>query len=100
MEAFNIKINTKGKEMTLTILPIDLEYQIIYYGGIIGALKQSGTELQFIEPEDTTPGHLPLYSYKQSDSPEDEPEFKMDKQALAQIIDAVKGTIGQKVPST
>jgi len=59
MEAFNIKINVAAKETTLTILPQDDEYKIIYYGGIIGALKQQNSHFTFVKPEDAVPGTLP-----------------------------------------
>lgn len=90
MEAFNIKINVAAKEITLTILPQDDEYKIIYFGGIIGALKQGKNHFDFVKPENVVPGTLPLYKYKQTESAAAEAELKLTKVVLTAIINEVE----------
>lgn len=93
MEPFNIKINVAEKEITLTILPQDDEYKIIYFGGIIGALRQENDNLNFIRPEDVVPGSLPLYKYKQTDSAAAETELKLTNEVLRTIKSEVQKTL-------
>ncbi|WP_316771521.1 hypothetical protein [Pedobacter frigiditerrae] len=93
MEPFNIKISDIGKEITLTILPQDDEYKIIYFGGIVGGLKQENNELHFIKPEDIIPGSLPLYKYKQADSTAAEEELKLTNNVLEAIKTEVQKTL-------
>lgn len=93
MEAFNIKINIKGKETTLTILPEKNEYKIIYFGGIIGALQPKADDFDFIKPGDVSPGSLPIYKYKQAESTATEPEIKLSPAILTVIKNKVKSII-------
>jgi len=64
MEPFNIRIPHKGKEITITIQPENDYYKIIYYGGIVGAIRNHGTDWELVAEEEITPGDLPLYDYK------------------------------------
>ena len=73
MEPFNIKITHLGKEVTLTILPEEDYFKIIYYGAIVGALKNQGSEWEIIPEEDITAGDLPLFSHQQSYKEDVEP---------------------------
>jgi hypothetical protein len=93
MEPFNIKINVVNKEVTLTILPQDEEYKIIYFGGIIGALRPDDDHFKFIKPEYVTPGSLPLYEYKQPESLVEEVELSLTDELLKQITKAIKKAI-------
>ncbi|RZK59800.1 MAG: hypothetical protein EOO91_03895 [Pedobacter sp.] len=99
MQPFNIKIKTVGQEITLTVLPQDDEYKIIYFGGIIGGLRQENDELHFIKPEDVIPGGLPLYKYKQADSTAAEEEIKLTKEVLLAIKNEVKSVISLQSPT-
>ncbi len=64
MEPFNIRITHYGKEITLTINPENDYFKIIYYGGIVGAIKKVGEQWELLKEEDIEPGGLPLYDYK------------------------------------
>ena len=88
MDAFNIKIETEEKEITLTILPKDDEYRIIYFGGIIGALTINGENYTFIDPEDLEAGDLPLYEYKKGEITED--EFRLNNSRIHQIFEKIR----------
>lgn len=64
MKPFNIKVGFGEHEVTLTILPSDQgHYIVIYFGGIIGAVKQDqdGELWEQVPDEDIVPGNLPLY---------------------------------------
>lgn len=90
MQPFNIKVNAVGKEITLTILPQDDEYKIIYFGGIIGGLKQEKDTLNFIKPEDVVPSSLPLYQHKQAESTVVEEELALTDDMLQSIKNKVE----------
>lgn len=64
MRAFNIKVGFGKQEVTLTILPADKgQYIVIYFGGVIGAVKQDrdGELWEQVPDEDIVAGNLPLY---------------------------------------
>jgi hypothetical protein len=70
MEPFNIKIEREGQEVTLTILPTDDGYyKVIYYGGILGAVKkEENTRTWTKVPDDEViAGELPLYHHVDED---------------------------------
>jgi hypothetical protein len=70
MEPFNIKIVHEGQEVTLTILPTDDGYyKVIYYGGILGAVKKDvNTKVWTKVPDDEViAGELPLYHHVDED---------------------------------
>ena len=70
MEPFNIKIEQEGQEVTLTILPTDDGYyKVIYYGGILGAIrKEVNTNNWTKVPDDEViAGELPLYHHIDED---------------------------------
>ncbi|TCC88085.1 hypothetical protein EZ428_20400 [Pedobacter frigiditerrae] len=93
MEPFNIKIRVTEKVITLTILPKDNQYKIIYFGGIIGGLKQENNNLIFIKPENIVPGSLPLYNYKQADSTASETQLRLTNEVLQDIKIEVQKTL-------
>jgi hypothetical protein len=64
MEPFNIRIPHKGREITLTIQPEKDYFKIIYYGGIVGAIKNYDTDWELVAADEMEPGNLPLYDYK------------------------------------
>lgn len=88
MDAFNIKISTQEKEVTLTILPKDDEYHIIYFGGIIGALTINDETYTFIEPEKLKAGELPLYDYKKGEITEE--ELILNQSHIHQIFERIR----------
>lgn len=61
-KAFNIRFGYGEKEVTLTILPDDDYYKIIYYGGILGAVYNLDGEWDFLEVENLQAGDLPFYT--------------------------------------
>lgn len=65
MEVFNIKIGFGDNELTLTILPAEEYYKVIYYGGILGAVRlESDNETwEKVPDEEVEPGDLPLYKH-------------------------------------
>ncbi|TKC59299.1 hypothetical protein FBD94_17365 [Pedobacter hiemivivus] len=61
---FNIRIGFGEQEVTLAILPtIQKYYLVIYFGGIIGAVRMDpdGELWEQVPDEDIIPGDLPLY---------------------------------------
>jgi len=66
MEVFNIKIGFGEKEQTLTILPSDGgQYKVIYYGGIIGAVRREDDHdgWEKVPDEELEAGDLPFYRH-------------------------------------
>ncbi|MNY08031.1 hypothetical protein D3C86_1408590 [compost metagenome] len=64
MEPFNIKIGFGEKEVTLTILPAEEGYyKVIYYGGIVGAVKPEadGEGWEQVPDDEIVAGDLPRY---------------------------------------
>jgi len=66
MEAFNIRIGYGENEVTLTILPTsDGYYKVIYYGGILGAvrLENDMESWENVPDDEIIAGDLPLYKH-------------------------------------
>lgn len=61
-EAFNIKIGYGNKEVTLTILEEEDYYKVIYFGGIMGAVRASDGDWDLVDPEEVEAGDLPQYT--------------------------------------
>jgi len=64
MKPFNIKVGFGEHEVTLTILPAERgHYIVIYFGGILGAVKQDQDDESWeqVPDEDIEAGDLPLY---------------------------------------
>lgn len=85
MKPFNININVQQQSVAVTILPIaDNEYKVIYYGGILGAIRYevSLKEWQKIPDEDVVTSDLPPYEVSLK---EDRIEFTLDEQNVNSI---------------
>lgn len=83
MSAFNIKIRYGSNEVTLTILPLEEHlYKIIYYGGILGAVKKNHLEWDLVPKEDLEAGDLPPY---ESGSINDRIEIELTDQLADRI---------------
>jgi hypothetical protein len=65
MEVFNIKVGFGHNEVTLTILPQRGCYIVLYYGGILGALRlESDNETwEKVPDEDIDPGNMSFYQH-------------------------------------
>lgn len=59
---FNIKFGYGQKEVTLTILPHEDYYKVIYFGGIMGAVRYVDNDWDLIEADQLEGGDLPLYT--------------------------------------
>ena len=92
MEPFNIHINHKGKEITLTIKPEQDYFKIIYFGGIVGAIRKLGTDWELVEEQEMEPGDLPLYDYKMGYD-EDHEKLELNLPEINQIAGEIENTI-------
>lgn len=66
MKVFNVKIGFGENELTLTILPTKQgHYKVIYFGGILGAIKQDTNHetWEIVPEEEIEPGDLPMYRH-------------------------------------
>jgi hypothetical protein len=62
MEPFNIRINYNSQELTLTILPnTDRRFTIVYFGGVLGAVRQLGDSWQLMDFHSIPESGLPEY---------------------------------------
>lgn len=89
MEPFNIKINHLEKEITLTISPEKDYYRIIYFGGIIGAIKKLGHDWELVPEDEIEAGDLPIYDFKQSYA-NDQPKLTLNLPEINQIAAAIE----------
>ena len=84
MEPFNIKVGFSENEVTLTILPTENFYKVIYYGAILGAVKYKndtdGWEL--MSRDEYIAGDLPFYIH---DLSSDRLEFVLDDNTVDHI---------------
>lgn len=83
MEPFNIKIEDQDEEITLTILPADEGYyKVIYYVGILGAVRSLGNRWEQVPPEEVIAGELPLY---EADKAGERHELVLTDQVISDI---------------
>ncbi len=85
MKPFNIKAGYGENQVTLTILPTEEGYyKVIYYGGILGAIRQTQTadSWELVPPEEVIAGDLPLY---ETDLTEDRLEIVLNDQTIGDI---------------
>ncbi|PST82813.1 hypothetical protein C7T94_09220 [Pedobacter yulinensis] len=61
MNAFNIHVPYLHDQVTLTILPVEAGYQVIYFGKIAALLSQNDGGWQEAPLASTDLGDLPLY---------------------------------------
>jgi len=62
MEPFNIRLKCNSDEITLTILPGKPNiYKVIYYGGVLGAIRFDHDEWTLIPRDQLEAGNLPFY---------------------------------------
>jgi hypothetical protein len=61
-EAFNVKINYGNQAVTLTILHHKDYFKVIYFGGIIGAVRQVDGEWELMDFQEIDAGDLPRYT--------------------------------------
>ena len=91
MEPFNIKIGYGVKEVTLTILPTEEQYyKVIYYGGIIGAIKLDIDCWELVPEEEIVPGDLPLYKH---DLNSGIPNFVLNEATVDEIGEEIENTL-------
>ncbi|TCD11004.1 hypothetical protein EZ449_05755 [Pedobacter frigidisoli] len=68
MTAFNIKFEHEGKKVTLTIIPKDDYYLIVYFGGILGAIRNRDTDWMLLKKEEINNGALSYYDHSSESS--------------------------------
>lgn len=88
MEVFNIKIGFGANEVTLTILPAEEYYKVIYFGGILGAirLEDDNETWEKVPDEEVDPGDLPLYKH---DLTADRLDVVLDEHTVHRIGDEI-----------
>ncbi|WP_442588029.1 hypothetical protein ACSBL2_18455 [Pedobacter sp. AW31-3R] len=91
MKAFNIKIGYGDNEVTLTILPTEEGYyKVIYYGGILGAVRQDKQleNWEQVPDEEVIAGDLPLYKH---DLTADRLDVVLDENTVHRIGEEILG---------
>ncbi|WP_131539336.1 hypothetical protein [Pedobacter nototheniae] len=88
MNPFNIHIIHKQHNLTLTILPEDDYYKIIYFGGIIGAIRNRGTEWELVPEDEIEPGDLPPFDYQHNE--QNRPELHLNTLEINQIAGEIE----------
>lgn len=64
MTAFNIEIEHDDQTISLTIIPKDDYFKIVYFGGILGAIRKQGSDWTLLKAEEIEPGELAPFDYK------------------------------------
>ncbi|MGF1922714.1 MAG: hypothetical protein ACQUHE_00940 [Bacteroidia bacterium] len=87
MDPFNIQIEDEQELLTLTILPENDYFKIVYFGGVIGAVRKLDSEWLLLTEEEIEVAGLPLYDYKKGLGMEAKLELDLPKinQITAQI---------------
>lgn len=91
MEPFNVHIRNNEEEITLTILPEQDYYKIIYFGGIIGAIKEVDGEWELLTEDEIEAGDLPFYDYKHGI--DNQPKLELDLPKINQIAAEIGNVI-------
>jgi len=91
MEPFNIHINNNDEDVTLTVLPENNYFKLIYYGGIIGAIKELNGAWELLPEDKIEAGGLPFYDYKHGIAKEPKLQLSLPKinQIAAEIENAI-----------
>jgi len=92
MEPFNIKVGFGENEVTLTILPTENFYKVVYYGGILGAIKyENDTDgWELMSREEYTAGDLPFYTQELNS---DRLEFVLDDNMVDHIGEEIENKL-------
>ena len=64
MVPFNIQIDHGDDKITLTIIPEEDYYIIVYFGGILGAIRKMGLDWILLQQEEIDPGMLAYFDHK------------------------------------
>ena len=91
MEPFNIHIQNNEDEVTLTVLPEKNYYKIVYYGGIIEAIKEYDGGWELLAEEEIEAGGLPFYDYKHG--VDDQPKLELNLPKINQIAAEIENAI-------
>ncbi|MFD0941498.1 hypothetical protein [Pedobacter boryungensis] len=92
MEPFNIHIQNNDEQVTLTVIPEKDYFKLVYFGGIIGAIKESEGEWELLEEDEIEPGLLPLFNYKNGVNNE-ELKFELSLPKINQIAAEIENAI-------
>lgn len=92
MEPFNIRIHHQNQDITLTILPENDYYKIIYFGAIVGAIRQLKYDWELVPEEEIEPGNLPPYDHKQGYDT-DSPKLELHLYEINQIAGEIENII-------
>ena len=91
MEPFNIRIQNNEEAVTLTVLPEKNYFKIVYYGGIIGAIKEFDGGWELLAEEEIEVGDLPFYDYKHG--VDDQPKLELNLPKINQIAAEIENVI-------
>jgi hypothetical protein len=66
MVPFNIQIDHGDEKITLTIIPKEDYYIIVYFGSILGAIRKMGLDWILLQQDEIDPGMLEYFDHKQN----------------------------------
>ncbi|MCZ4243550.1 hypothetical protein O0955_05975 [Pedobacter sp. HCMS5-2] len=69
-------------------MPEEDYYKIIYFGGIIGAIRNLGNDWELVPEEDILPGDLPPFDYQHGR--QDWPELHLNTLEINQIAGEIE----------
>lgn len=64
VETFNINISHEGEPVTLTVIPENEYFKIVYFEGILGAIKNDGSDWKLLQEGEFEPGYFAPFDYK------------------------------------
>ncbi len=91
MEPFNIHIQNNDDEVTLTVLPEQDYYKIVYFGGIIGAIKEFDGGWELLAEDEIEAGGLPFYDFKHG--VDNQPKLELNLPKINQIAAEIENAI-------
>lgn len=91
MQPFNIHIENNDEKVTLTILPEKNYYKIVYFGGIIGAIKSVESGWELLAEEEIEAGGLPFYDFKHG--VDEQPKLELNLPKINQIAAEIENAI-------
>ncbi|RZJ81025.1 MAG: hypothetical protein EOO47_05635 [Flavobacterium sp.] len=94
MEPFNITINHLGNDLTLTVMPTGNYYRLVYFGGIIGAVRKTEMSWAWLPENEIEISELPLYDYKMG--VDDHEKLKLHEISLFEIGAAIEAELAEK----
>lgn len=93
METFNINIEHEGEPVTLTVIPENDYFKIVYFEGILGAIKKAGSDWELLKEGEFEAGYFAPFDYKLTNHHEKKITLGIDE--INQIAGQIENHVSQ-----